>query len=249
MEKIWHHTFYNELRVDPAEHPVLLTEAALNPKANREKMIQLQFETFNVPSFYVGIAPVLSLYSSGRTTGIVFDAGDGVSHIVPVYEGSSLQHAILRLDLAGRDLTACLQKILNERGDTYTTDAQREIVRDVKELLFRPSFNDFAFDGIDQTLFESIQKCDIDVRKDLYANIVLSGGTTMFNGLPERIEKEIVRLAPATMKIRVVAPPERKYATWIGGSMLASLATFPQMVITYEEYNEAGPGFVHRKCL
>jgi actin len=82
-------------------------------------MIQLQFETFNVPSFYVGIQAVLSLYSSGRTTGIVFDAGDGVSHTVPIYEGYSLPHAILRLNLAGRDLTAWLQKILNERGYTF----------------------------------------------------------------------------------------------------------------------------------
>ncbi|KAH0792005.1 Actin/actin-like protein [Histomonas meleagridis] len=265
MEKIWHHTFYNELRVDPAEHPVLLTEAPMNPNANREKMIQLQFETFNVPAFYVGIQAVLSLYSSGRTTGIVFDAGDGPTS----------------------------KKILTERGYTFTTSAEKEIVRDIKEkhayvaldfdeemnkaattsecdisytlpdgnvitianerfrcpeLLFKPHFNGFEFEGIDQTLFNSIMACDIDVRKDLYANIVLSGGTTMFEGLPERMEKEMVRLAPPTMKIKVVAPPERKYAVWIGGSILASLATFPQMVITRDEYNEAGPGIVHRKC-
>jgi actin len=91
-------------------------------------------------------------------------------------------------------------------------------------------------------------KCDVDVRKDLYANIVMSGGTTMFTGIAERLNKEVVALAPSSMKIKVIAPPERKYSVWIGGSILSSLSTFQTMWITKSEYDESGPGIVHRKC-
>ncbi len=133
MEKIWHHCYYNELRAAPEDHAIMLTEAPRNPKKNRERMISIMFESFNVPQFYVAIQAILSLYASGRTTGCVVDSGDGVTHTVPVYEGYSLPHAVIRNDLAGRDLTKYMADILRETGPAFTSSAELEIVRNMKE--------------------------------------------------------------------------------------------------------------------
>jgi len=207
MEKIWHHTFYNELSVAPEEHPVLLTEAPLNPLANRERMTQIMFETFNVPAFYLSIQAVLSLYAMGRTTGFVFESSGDMAYSVPIYEGYALPHAI--------------------------------------EVLFQPT--GLQMDGIAKSIQQTIMKCDVDIRKDLYANIVLSGENNMVDGISERMSKEMKALAPAAL-IKIVAPPERKYEAWIGGSILASLFSFQQMWISKQEYDEFGPAIVKMKC-
>ncbi|KAJ7300741.1 actin 2 [Mycena albidolilacea] len=295
MENIWQHqeNRSRDLRVTPDEHPVLPTKAPLNPKMNREKMTSIMFETFNVPAFYVQIQAVLSLYASGRTTGTAMDSGDGVSHSVPVYEGFSLPHAIQRMDIAGRDLTAQLVKSLMERGYTFKTSAERETVDDMKErlcyvaldfekelqlavqssvleksyelpdgqvitirnerfcapeALFQPLLIGSESAGVHATIYNSIHKCDLDIRRDLGNNIVLSGGSTMFPGIADRIQKEVTILAPLDRRVAVVAHPDRKYSVWIGGSILASLSTFQNLWISKQEYDESGPGIVHRSA-
>eukprot|EP00493_Phyllostaurus_siculus_P027627 UN27975 len=287
MEKIWNHTYYNELRVDPEEHNVMVTEAPMNPKVNREKITQIMFESFSVPGLYVAIQAILSLYASGRTTGIVLDSGDGVTHTVPVFEGFSLVHSIERLDLAGRDLTTYMVRILRERLPMNLDNSSgREIVRTMKEntcfvsqnyqkdlsnaeasvdlpqdyelpdgkvvsiaserfrvpeVLFNPGMIGKEAPGIHQLIQDSISKSDIDLRRALYE-------TTMFTGLEQRLQAEVGKLAPSSVKTRVIAPPERKYSVWMGGSILSGLSSFQDMWITKDEYEEAGQCIVHRKC-
>lgn len=295
MEKVWHHTFYNELRVSPNEiKGVLLTEAPRNPKANREKMVQIMFETFEVQNIYVAIQAVMSLYSAGRTTGLVTDSGDGVTHTVPVFEGFSLPHAVEKMEIAGRVLTNYLQKLLLESGHNFTSAAELEIVREIKEelcfiaqnyeeereqatkssehdkqytlpdkavitipasvrmgapeLIYKPQLNGMSCKSIDALAWASVSAADIDVRRDLCKNIIMSGGSTMYEGMADRLKNELVARAPSGAEIRVVASADRKYAVWKGGSTLASLSTFASSWVTKEDYEEHGAAVIHRKC-
>ena len=135
MERIWAHVYRDELKVLSEEHPVLLTEAPLNPRRNRDAAAQVLFEAFNVPAAYFSIQAVLSLYASGRTTGVVLDAGDGVSHAVPVYEGFAMSNAVRRVDVAGRDVTEYMQTLLRKSGYNFVTSAEKEVVRILKEKM------------------------------------------------------------------------------------------------------------------
>ncbi|ETN67396.1 actin [Anopheles darlingi] len=204
MEKIWHHTFYNELRVAPEEHPILTERGySFTTTAERE---------------------------------IVRDIKEKLCYVALDFEQ----------EMATAAASTALEKSY-ELPDGQVITIGNERFR-CPESLFQPSFLGMESCGIHETVYNSIMKCDVDIRKDLYANIVMSGGTTMYPGIADRMQKEITALAPSTIKIKIIAPPERKYSVWIGGSILASLSTFQQMWISKQEYDESGPGIVHRKC-
>merc|ERR1719336_3609873 len=260
---------------------------------NREKAAEIFFETFGAPALFVSAQAILSLYASGRTTGVVLDSGDGVTHAVPVYEGFALPHAVMRSDVAGRDVTEHLMVQLRRTGHVFHTSAEREVVRQIKErecyvafnpqkeeqsehdkasaqhhyrlpdgtvialgaerfrapeILFHPSIVGLEYPGIHELLAFSINRADLDLRMTLYSQIVLSGGSTMFEKFGDRLLNEIRKLAPKDIKIRISAPPERKFSTWIGGSVLSSLATFKKMWITKEEFEDEGFPVLHKKA-
>ncbi|THV70188.1 actin-like protein [Aureobasidium pullulans] len=295
MEKIWQHVYTEELKTLSEEHPVLLTEPPLNPRSNRDTAAQILFETFNVPALFTSIQAVLSLYASGRTTGIVLDSGDGVSHAVPVYEGFAINNSIRRIDVAGRDVTEHLQTLLRKSGYIFHTSAEKEVVRMIKEktsylaldpkkeekdwttgsarqdgktveytlpdgqklkigperfrapeILFDPEIIGLEYPGIHQIVVDAISRTDMDLRKSLYANIVLSGGSTLTKGFGDRLLHEVQRLAVKDMRIKIFAPPERKYSTWIGGSILAGLSTFRRMWVNIDDWHE-NPEIIHTK--
>eukprot|EP00002_Diphylleia_rotans_P034389 TRINITY_DN7378_c0_g1_i1.p1 TRINITY_DN7378_c0_g1~~TRINITY_DN7378_c0_g1_i1.p1 ORF type:complete len:1864 (-),score=413.33 TRINITY_DN7378_c0_g1_i1:109-5700(-) len=291
FEKLIHHTLYNELRVAPEEHPLLISESPFSPKAQREKVLQIAFETFNFPAVYIASQPQLSMYASGRSTGVVVDVGDQVTTVTCLAEGYAVSSSTRRLTIGGRVITDFLMKVMTETGYSFTTTAEREIVRDIKEklcfvsqdyeadmklaesssahernyelpdgqvitigrgrfrapeILFKPSFIGMESSGLQDIIYSSIMSTEPQLRNDLFKNIILSGGSSMFEGLAERIQKELSKLT--SIPVKVIAPPERKYSTWIGGSILGSISTFQQMWVTKEEYDESGPSIVHRKC-
>ena len=136
MDKIFEHVYSKaNLNAKMDEHPVLLTESPLNPRTNREQIAELFFETYRAPAIFFSPPAVLSLYASGRATGVVLDVGEGVTHCVPVYEGYALPHSITRSDVAGRDVTKRLQLLLRKSGLAFTTTAEEDLVKTMKEEL------------------------------------------------------------------------------------------------------------------
>jgi len=301
---VWNYAFFEKMKINPKDSKILLTEPPMNPKENRERMVQTMFETYGFKGVYIAIQAVLTLYAQGLLTGVVVDSGDGVTHIVPVYEGFSLPHLTRRLNVAGRNITRYLIKLLLLRGYAFNRTADFETVRQIKEkfcyvgydlelekrlalettvliekytlpdgriikigaerfeapeALFNPGLVDVEGGGMGDLVFDAINKADIDTRNEFYNHIVLSGGSTMYPGLPSRLEKEIRRLylekvlkgnlqQMQKFKCRIEDPPRRKHMVFLGGAVLAEIMKDkPAFWMNKSEYDEQGLS-VLRKC-
>lgn len=297
MEHVWDYTFNEKMKIDPTTSKVLLTEPPLNPSKNREKMVQIMFEKYQFQGVYIAIQAVLTLYAQGLLTGVVIDIGDGVTHIVPVYEGFALPHLTRRLNVAGRDITRYLIKLLLLRGYAFNASADFETVREMKEklcyvaydidleqrlanettvlvenytlpdgrvirvggerfgapeVLFQPHLIDVEGMGVAELLYDCIKSADIDTRAEFYKHIVLSGGSTMYPGLPSRLEREIKQIylervlqgdtnRLSNFKIRIEDPPRRKHMVFLGAAVLADLMKDNEDTwISKAEYDEQG---------
>jgi actin-related protein 2 len=276
----------------------------MNPKKNREQMVQVMFEKYGFQGVYISIQAVLVLYAQGLLTGVVVDSGDGVTHIIPVFDGFALPHLTKRLDVAGRDITRYLIKLLLLRGYAFNRTADFDTVRQIKEklcyvgydldmekrlalettvlveqytlpdgrvirvgaerfeapeVLFNPSYIGIESKGIAEQLFNTIQAADMDTRPDFYQHIVLSGGSSMYPGLPSRLEKEIKELYLEKVlkgdesrlkkfKLRIEDPPRRKHMVFLGGAYLAEIMKNKDTFwINKREYQEQGINCL-KKC-
>lgn len=326
--------FTENMKIDPKNHPILFTEPSLHNKENRIKLTEMMFEKYSVPAMFICKSAVLSAFSSGRSTCLVFDSGHTSTYAVPIHDGYALQKSMIKFDLAGNYITNELLKYVentknvpviphykfekNKVEDQFYTEYlpnikddpsyeqywKREIVRDMKEntlqiseeplnftwlngstnfstnnvninntsgyelpdgkyielgeekvtmleKVFHPNRDFPGFNGYHHMIIDSISKGDIDVRKEMFSNIFVCGGNTLFQGFTERLQKQLFNSSPQSLKIKIIAlasAAERRFSSWIGGSILSSLGTFHQLWFSKHEYEEHGAMIIERKC-
>ena len=330
FEKNLNYILEENLYINLSDHPLLFSEPSLHNKSNRIKLTEFMFEKYKIPAIYICKSAVLSGFSCGRSTCLVFDSGHNTTYAVPVNEGYALQKSLIKNNIAGDWVTNLVEKNLEKRnininpffkfkvkkdGEKYKTEFlkddaifdktyenfwKKEIIRDLKEsclttndealkydeakdefipnsvnqeliydlpdkntinmthdknLILERVFNPVKeypeFMGYHQMVNDAISKADLEIKKELYSNIFLCGGNTLFSGFPERFQKQIINTNKQTFKIKIITHPsntERKFSAWIGGSILSSLGTFHQLWLSLAEFEEHGASIIERKC-
>jgi actin-related protein 2 len=305
MEQVWNYTFDTKMGIDCTGKKIVLTEAPLNPKENRQKMAEYMFEKYNYGGLYIGVQAMLTLYAQGLVTGVVVDSGDGVTHVVAVYDGFVPRHLTRRLNIAGRHLTQYMIKLMLLRGYAFNRTADFHTIQEIKEkhcyvaldpkaerrlatdttvlvekhklpdgrvikigrerfeaaeALFNPSLMDVESAGLADMVFDMIQAADMDLRPEFYKHIVLSGGTTMFPGLPSRLEHDLKQRylkdvlkgderRLSKFKLNIEDPPRRKHMVFMGASVLGDIMrSKEEFWISKAEYEELGADRALAKC-
>jgi len=305
---LWDFTFHEKLKLSQSqitERKILLTEPPSNPMQNKQNMMEEMLEHYQFSAGKVSVQAMLVLYAQGLLTGVVLDSGDGVSHVVPVWEGVVPAHMIKRLDVAGRHITDYMIKLLQLRGYNFNSSADFETVRQIKEqlcyvgydldiekrlgletttlvqnytlpdgrvikisseryeapeVLFQPHLIGLESAGISEMLFNMINEADIDLRSSFYKHIVLSGGSTMYPGMPSRLERDMKNLylervlkgdeaGLAKFRLGIEDPPRRKHMVFLGGSVLADIMKDrdAEFWITRQEWAEHGTRIFDKK--
>ena len=330
FENMMNHTYKKHIKSDSNLHPVLMSEAAWNTRAKREKLTELMFETYNIPAFFLCKNAVLSAFANGRSTGLVLDSGAGLTTAVPVYDGYVLQQAIVKSPLAGDFIALECRKLMEELNldviPPYMIASKEtvglseaaiwkkkenlpEVTKSFHNFMVKDVLQDFAasvlqvsdspyeeeeietmptshyefpngynqdfgserfriaeglFDpslikgtpgdtmlGVAPVVTTSIGMCDIDIRPSLYSSVIVTGGNTLLNGFIDRLNRDLTSKSPPSMRLKLIyssVSAERRFSSWIGGSILASLGSFQQMWISKQEYDEGGKSCVERKC-
>ena len=285
IEEYWGNLF-QKLGTNPGGRSLVLSETPFNPEVQREETLDLLFEKFSLGSVYLSIAPLLSLYGVGKSTGSVLDIGEGISCGVSIYDGYPLPNTLFRQNIGGRDVNEHLLNILLEQGYCFPTMAEKEACRLFKErfgyvagdyegelggggekvggetqelpdgqkialgnerfrapeVLFQPGLMGRDLNGVHQSLFNSISRADIHTRQELFKNIVVTGGSTLFPGFLSRLNAElsVLGVLNGTPTFNFLAPGNRHFLPWVGGSVLGSLNTLRGISISREEYKEYG---------
>ncbi|KAI6653496.1 hypothetical protein LOD99_3392 [Oopsacas minuta] len=283
LEDVWSNVIYDKLGVkSPGEVLIYLTERVLNPKANREKMLQIMMEEFQFGVVSFNRNTTCSMIGSGRLSGTTLELGGGISSVVPIYDGYALPHAVQCLDVAGDDITEYLMSMLHQSG----TSINRDIARNIKEStayvstdpeidnsllpniytlpdgrvvsisterykcvepIFDPSLLGLKGPGIHQLIAGTYKR--LESNNPYFRNLILSGGSSLFPGLQERLHRELASTLQPTIKPSYTILPYRKHLAFYGACIITSMSNFllSQNTFSMAEYEESGPSLVHRK--
>jgi actin len=290
LEKLLGFIFEKELKIDPRNHLIILTESHFNNKENREKLVELIFEKFNFPALCIENKAVLNCYSYGKSSGLNINISESGTYIVPVFEGFKLDPSKIKYDIGGQTLTEYMAQLLNEINPKFLNNSFKTTVEDIKhkvcfccssseifneklkdhfnhpfdyelpdgckitikeprfkcpEIIFQPSLIYKIGDNLPLSCWNSIEKCDEDIRELLLENIILTGGSSKITNLKERLYYEMKACSPPDMKekIKIGKNFSKENECWDTASILGQLSYYDKIIystdyLVYDDYND-----------